>query len=772
MSTQSASVVQIISSSDEHADSSAAGRLLLLRCLPAFSLTSSMVFINVLSIPFYASIGVQTSYLLLAVALSRAVDAMADPFIAHWFETIRTEYSNDQGTKNQACLVGGIVSALFIGLHLSPPPSLQTNASILTWFSITYIAFTISFSFVSIPLTAELWKSLPYTGSADEFRRTGRAFITDLMFSGGLALVFLLSGYAPASEKYAEGKTPTEYDSCYDISGIGTSCMALPNNGNYNQFAIFNATAWNAAVLNGSSTSSCQVASDGTLISDPSMVFTPSNCIAYSTSTQVDSCLVEYCACVGECTNLSNLVTRRVVVGAAGWMLCSVLIVLVTTLLYQLHGWQALVFPQKSRRRASSFEGSNTSITATTSSLPLEPLVPKLVNLLRNKVVRSFLIPYALDSIMFMTVLGTIGYFIRSAIKPENGTDCNTGTAVLGTDSDKWTCQSPAVASLLLTVICLSSMLFACGWFYLSRVVGTVRAWQVGSLMCLFTILALLFSAQRHDAKTAVGLGMLFGVGAGSLFLSESVVIDVIHYYEFISGYQYQHMFAMFKFLFLKVSILLMHLVPIALFYEVKLNPAPPAYEKTPLDYGPESSLGQVFTIAVPAVLCVASFYFKMHFRLVDKEQLDLTVEGIRTLYGPATTVAVPAHEKPPVSAPAPAAPADSSPATGRRKRGVSFDAPPPTPEPTALGTSSETTGSVSAVDPTSGIMYPADPMTHQDRLAAQLFAHFLDAQCTIDYHACARSQSPQIGTHDFLIPLYFLTAIFFMWLILSLDGC
>jgi hypothetical protein len=86
----------------------------------------------------------------------------------------------------------------------------------------------------------------------------------------------------------------------------------------------------------------------------------------------------------------------------------------------------------------------------------------------------------------------------------------------------------------------------------------------------------------------------------------------VIHYYEFISGYQYQHTFAMFKAQFLKMAVVLMQLLPVAVFYEVDFDPNPAQYKKAPADVGAESSGAQVITIAIPCVLCVLSFLAKM----------------------------------------------------------------------------------------------------------------------------------------------------------------
>jgi Na+/melibiose symporter-like transporter len=417
---------------------------------------------------------------------------------------------------------------------------------------------------------------------------------------------------------------------------------------------------------------------------------------------------------------------------AAGWLIGCFMMISIPALLYHLYGWAHLTSTAKSTRIGAVVEGSATA-SAPGKGRPLEALVPKLVNLFRNKVVRSFLLPWLCDTLAFIMVIGSIGYFIRAVIRPEYAetpVDCNAGMPIFGYDSASWRCQNRAVTSLLLTLIMISAVLAGVLWHYLSNVIGTVRAWQMGSLVSALSILTLVFSAKRDQTSKALGLGLLMGIGVGSRFLSEVVVIEVIHYYEFISGYQYQHTFAMLKLQLIKLSVVLMQILPIAVYYEVKFNPNPPMYEKTPLHTGQESSLAQVFAIAIPCVLSAASFLLKMQFRLVDDEQFDLTAEGIRALY----------HRKevPAESVPA-APPVTESPGSSRKsKRGESAKVPAPAPAAEA---------SVYGVDPTSGIHYPAAVLNYTELLGAQLFSHFADTQCTIDYHSCAHSQSPYIGT-------------------------
>lgn len=719
-------------------------------CMPSFSMFSSLIFINVVSVPFYASIGVSPAFLLLFVALSRAFDAIVDPFVAHWYESSRPDFADDTTIRYQACIAGGVACALSIGLHLGPPSGIRSDSSLLAWFALTYLMYTISFSFVSIPIIALQWQAFPYHGSKDQQKRTSLAIFCEIFQNIGLALVFLLSGFTAANEA-SEIDNLSVYDSCYSSSGVGVSCMTHSDSSKRIQYSLFDPDMWKSSNETGYDDYSCRTVW-GDIQTDPSVLYNPASCLASSDDASYNSsCISNYCACVGECSNLHNLALRVSSVSVAGWLLFSAFLLTTVAVAIYIYGWENIFkAPFSSRRHGVSTEGDVTGDATEAeqppSARPLEPLVPKLVNLLRNKVVRSFLLPWLLDSIVYMTVLGTMGYYISGVIKPEYAempVDCNQAIAIFGHDSDSWRCQNRAITSLLLALIMFSAIVWSFVWYYLGYAVGYVRAWQLGSLVSFLSILALVFSANRNAVSKALGLGLLMGVGIGSRFLTDSIVVDVIHYYEFISGYQYQHLFAMFKILFLKISVLSMHMLPVAVYFDVGFNPAPPQYEKVPLESGQESSLAQFFTIAVPSVLCVTSFVLKMHFRLVDEEQFDLTAEGIRTLY----------HNEQHTSA------SDTgivTPNTSHSDTGHSA-APKSTPAGAAATSSADaaTTAEVAvtaAVDPTSGIMYPAANLTYHESQGALIFSHFADAQCTIDFHSCAHSQSPYIGNVPALI--------------------
>lgn len=744
----------------------------LLLCLPSFSLFTVLIFVIVTSVPFYGSLGVNSDLLLVFVALSRAIEAVLDPFVAQFYETMKTDDTNGQILARRGCLIGTLATGIFVGLHLSPPSSVTSTTGLVAWFAFTYLGLFFSMSLAQFPVASMICEAFPYEGSKDQYKRTILALTGDLLQNTALALTFMLSGYSSAA-KTADSETDGVYDSCYSASGVGKSCLVLPDTGEYVTYNLFDPVKWASE-----DDYSCKYTSRGEVINDPQTLYTPKNCLASDATTYNGDCLAQYCQCIGQCTNLVNLDARRTYMSGAGWLLGCTLIVTVGLLLVHTHGWQALFQTLQHTPRAVVVEGpigADAGRIASRSRLPNEAIVPKLVRIFRNKVVRSFLIPWLLDSMTYMMVLGTLAYYIRAVIKPEYDVapvDCNAATPIFGTESALWRCQNRAVTSLLLALIALAAILSAVFWYTFSRLIGIVRAWQVGSLFSALCILTLVFSASHGETTKAIGLGMLMGVGFGSRFLTEVVLIEVIHYYEFISGYQYQHTFAMFKVQFLKMAVIFMQLLPVAIFYEVDFDPNPAMYKKPAVAIHVEKSLAQVVTVAIPCILSVAAFLAKMQFRLVDDDQFDLTAEGIRNVReltekaaqaAPTATQSSLAGTRATVAAHSPAILAGESPTAAKMRKTVdrpsvkfadqhqpastaAAGAAPGTGAGAGAGAAAAKEEPVLGIDPTSGIHYPAVLPSAEDVTVAQLFAHFPDTQNTIDYHSCAQSQSPQIG--------------------------
>ena len=762
----------------------------VLLCLPSFSLFTSVVFVIVISVPYYGSLGVGVNSLLIIVAISRAFEAILDPFIVQWYETVRPEYNNDEIHRAQTTLIGSIVTGIMIGLHMSPPVSLQSETALLSWFSWTYISFFISLSFVNIPITGYIWQAFPYLGAKDQYKRSTLALCNECIHNIGLSIVFILSGFT-STIKASKNETLDIYNSCYSDTGIGKSCRILPDTGDYRYYTIFNPTVWNTT------TNTCSYMNN-IQYTNPNHIYTPMNCLSnYHTNTTTSTttgssiynsniddytCIENYCNCIDQCTNLVNLEYRRHSLCIAGWLIgCSIILTTLFILLYK-YNYKTLFYPMKSTLKPTVLDGNIEKIMIEKiKKRPIETLIPKLLNLFRNKVIRSFLIPWFIDILLYLMIITTLYSYIKIIIQPEyseQSIECNNNINIFTTTSTNWKCSTIAVFSITLTIIFFTTILISYIWYILYIYVGAVRVWQLNSIITLFTIITLIFTYKHNTVTKLIGLSLLLGISFSSKYFTEIIIIDIIYYYEFLTGYQYTYIFAMFKLLFYKISIIFIQILPICILYNIKNNTIYPVYH-TPVEYNNNNSIYIIlFTIIIPSFLCIISFIMKLSIRIVDKEQFNLIYDGIQLLYNNNTTSSsggsskennknkerMPSPFTSPINSPnivlnrKNIAKHDDTTTTNNnintitnninhkstiisRKRTTSYDS-------ITSSNKDETTVKViqTAIDPTSGLSYPSEGLKYRELEYAQTFAYFPDTQYIIDYHSCAKSQSPQIG--------------------------
>ena len=175
----------------------------------------------------------------------------------------------------------------------------------------------------------------------------------------------------------------------------------------------------------------------------------------------------------------------------------------------------------------------------------------------------------------------------------------------------------------------------------------------------------------------------------------------------------------------------------------------------------------------------------KLSIRIVDKEQFNLIYDGIQLLYNNNTTTSssggsnkennknkerMPSPFNSPINSPnivlnrkniAKHDNTTTTTTTGTTNNDINTTINNNNPKSTIVSrkrttsydsiTSSnkdETTVKViqTAIDPTSGLSYPSEGLKYRELEYAQTFAYFPDTQYIIDYHSCAKSQSPQIG--------------------------
>ena len=741
----------------------------VLLCLPSFAFTASLLFVGLFSIRFYEELGVDINALLLVVSVARGLEAMWDPALAsHLDNSLLTVKLDGDGLQIPILLrsfvMSEVVCAASIVAHFTPPNSLSSTM-LTCWYAFSYLLFTASFSCISVPVQVLMWSRHPYHGSTGaSSSQLWTSLISGSLECMGLIFVFLVGfGNVFVSTMSDRGTVDVDqfYSSCYSSSGIGYSCLQDPSTNKRHAFELF-----------GSSASSCQPASTSR---DSSALYNPQSCARLVELTHsARQCLANYCVCVSECTNLHHFDNKRTGMMIVGCVLAASFVLSSAVVVFSEYNWRDLFDSGPSPRRANAAAAAaaasgmdfnwvltrlnrfrrNWSMSRlvsrsagggpspddrsldprnSSSSSRWEPFVGRWVSTLKNPVVLSYLIPCALDAAVFVTTLGTMFYYIQIVVAPEYQSggyqqSCNSGIAVGTYQSNDWRCRSEAVAGVVLSVLMAASLCFVCMWGWVAKHLGSVRAWQLSSIVGCLSSTSFVFSSQETTLRVpaAIGMGVLIGMSFSARCLSDCILVDVIHYFEFISGYHYPHMFWMLKTWTTKIAIVLAAIVYLPVLHEVGFES--PVHFINQEQSPDVKAVSTVFTVAIPAILGLVSFVCKLRIRLCEGEQQDMIVRGLErhrargwSSLCTRSTSSASTHKRS-FDEVVPAA------ATGLYSAVSLGDAPQP------------------AADPVSGILYPHSFIGECDVAASRVFDYFFATSNVADYYSCSVAGSSQIG--------------------------
>ena len=119
---------------------------LIFYSLPSFGKMSCLVLLNVNSTLYYESLGASLIYMSFFVILSRSIEILLKPLIAHISDEIKTK----MGRRKPFMLIGCGFYALFLVLLFSPPSVNTSSKTLSIWYGIFFVLFFMAES-VSIP---------------------------------------------------------------------------------------------------------------------------------------------------------------------------------------------------------------------------------------------------------------------------------------------------------------------------------------------------------------------------------------------------------------------------------------------------------------------------------------------------------------------------------------------------------------------------------------------------------------------------------------------
>ena len=123
---------------------------LIFYSLPSFGKMSCLVLLNINSTLYYESLGASLLYMSFFVTLTRCLELIVKPFIAHISDEIRTK----MGRRKPFMLIGCGFYAIFLVLLFSPPSFRTSSRSLSIWFGVFFVFFFMAESVTIAPYLA------------------------------------------------------------------------------------------------------------------------------------------------------------------------------------------------------------------------------------------------------------------------------------------------------------------------------------------------------------------------------------------------------------------------------------------------------------------------------------------------------------------------------------------------------------------------------------------------------------------------------------------
>ena len=123
---------------------------LLFYSFPSFGKMSCLVLLNINSTLYYESLGASLLYMSFFVTLTRCLELIIKPFIAH----ISDETKTKMGRRKPYMLIGCGFYAVFLILLFSPPSFRTSSRSLSIWFGVFFVLFFMAESVTIAPYLA------------------------------------------------------------------------------------------------------------------------------------------------------------------------------------------------------------------------------------------------------------------------------------------------------------------------------------------------------------------------------------------------------------------------------------------------------------------------------------------------------------------------------------------------------------------------------------------------------------------------------------------
>lgn len=595
--------------------------------MPQAALHPITTFISIYAVQYYSFLGASYSYLILGLAIGRAIDIVFTPLMASATDTFRSYY----GRRRPFIFVGIWVYCLMIIL-LFVPPTTYTGAQKATWFCLTYIGVALSHTLLAVPYDS---LGMELADTYDE--RASLWWIGNLYSNAGSFVLFFTCAALPGIVRYSGTPYVCSSETCYSSTGTGSSCLPYytpgqSSEGSYARYSIFNATHWSdsnpvaiSALWSASPIQalqkygSCRMIGS-TIYSTPESLFNQAACASSyeggSQSLTSSGCIAAYCQCLLSCKTLCNYKNMY-------WAFLYAMLIFSFWMVWTMC---AVVYSSKERAMLKGSFG-----------LPATPgMAAGIFITLKNKAFTALLLPWALDCIVYLMVAYMLTYYVRHKVRPDThtwatkGVECNGGLGRFDKSGNvfetSYMCRGDTVTGFLLAALSLSSFVSSFVWRLIVQRAGKKLSWIWSSVLTALTLAGL---AGASSGSVAAILGVTCAVGAafGGNWIVDAILNDAIDYEEFISGHRIEATYSMYRSLLPKLASIFAIVFPVASLWSMGyISPIAGVEQKQPARV---ESYILFLSCIVPAIISLISAWLKLGYPLRTREAVSLVCEGI-----------------------------------------------------------------------------------------------------------------------------------------------
>lgn len=538
--------------------------------LPQFSLTSLTMLIGIHGTIFFTKLGADVAFIAFFTALARSFDVLTDPLMGYISDKTRTKWGRRRPYMFFGCF---FYSLMFILLF--NPPAFESGTSVAIWFGIFYLCFYLFDTIGNVPYSA-LGPELSDVSS----ERDNLFFWARLVNAIGI----FMGAVGPVAAALSFKSRTSECQVCDTECPLGPGAAAALS-------APWNATEWGSM---------------------PDSWYNASSC-GQANFDRMPATIQSWCLCYNDCDASCDIAVNRTAFMAVSLVFG----------VYYFFAMMACVFCVKERK----FKQLDTEGTP-----PPPPLVPSLLATMRNKPFMGLLPAWVCDMTAY-TMIGTmLPFFLEYVVVPGSVPECEDGKrAAFGMDpvapeneSEDW-CDSQIWLALGLVCLIGAQILSMPLWLRLTKCVGKFRTWLLYNLAIALTN-GLFVLIGRGDPKFSMVLAVVNGLPAGAIFLTDSVVADVIDYDELLTGQRSEGRFTIFQTFLPKIVSVPAQAVPLALLsFFGFVAPVKGVPQEQP--QGVKWFIQLVFFM-IPCGLSLISFWLKTKFPINKPELTEQITRG------------------------------------------------------------------------------------------------------------------------------------------------